>query len=802
MILQNWCLDFKGDRGLNCTVPCSLYSTLLKHSKIKDPYYNTNEYEIAELSKEDCEFYTNFEVDDELLGFKNVIIKFNALDTLCTITLNDSVIAKTNNMHRIYEFQVKEYLVPGDNRLTVYIHSPVKYMKKQNDKHYLWTNDFNIPGSGHLRKALYMSGWDWGPVLPDMGIYGKVELLAYNNNTLDNVQIRQRHINDIVELDLMLEGKGDFENTNAKVSLSHGKNKYTCDFKGVSGSINISNPKLWWPNGYGEQNLYHMKVELFENGMLIDSIEKDIGLRTLYVSTEPDKYGKEFAFIVNGVKIFSMGANYIPQDSIIPFVTKEKIKKLISNCVHANFNTIRVWGGGYYPDDYFYELCDEYGLIVWQDFMVACVNIYLRSEFKETITAEFIDVLKRIHHHASLGLLCGNNEMELALDVWKVESGELVKSDYIELYEKILPDICEKYAPDTFYWPSSPSSGGGFVDPSNENTGDTHFWEVWHNNKPFEAYRNHFSRFCSEFGFESFPCLKTIRSFTDEKNVNPFSLVMESHQKNKFGNSKILTYCSERYLYARNFETLIYASQLVQAEAIRYAVEHFRRNRGRCMGAIYWQLNDCWPVASWSSIDYYGRWKALHYAAKKFFAPVLLSAHEDGYNVTLNISNETMNSFIGKIQYEVKDNSFNEIISEHIKVDVKSLSSRDIIELDLTKYIEGYENTRYLVYSLIDEENQLISTQVLLFVKPKRFDFQKPVIDIKIKKENTQTMFFVTSDTLALNVELDFENLDLILSDNYFNITSKSPVVITAETHEPINILNENLKIKSVYDIR
>jgi len=375
-----------------------------------------------------------------------------------------------------------------------------------------------------------------------------------------------------------------------------------------------------------EDALLRHGVQSPPRGEVFDRCHKQLGLRTLTVSTEPDADGKgsEFCFVLNGVKIFSMGANLVPMDNLLSRITDQRWETIVRQAVDANFNTLRVWGGGYYPDSRFYELCDQYGLLVWQDFMVACANIYLTSEMAEEFTQEAICNLKRLHHHASLALLCGNNEMESGVINWGSRDNQLVRDDYTRLYGHLLPELCETYAPDTYYWPSSPSSGGGFDDPDNPAKGDTHYWEVWHGGVPFTTYRQKRFRFCSEYGFESFPSMKTIRTFAREEDMNCFSRVMENHQKCRGGNGKILRYLADNYLYPATFENLVYASQLLQADAIKYGVEHFRRQRGYCMGSTYWQFNDCWPVASWSSVDCFGRYKALHYAARKFYAPVAM----------------------------------------------------------------------------------------------------------------------------------------------------------------------------------
>jgi beta-mannosidase len=362
------------------------------------------------------------------------------------------------------------------------------------------------------------------------------------------------------------------------------------------------------------------------------------------ISQEKDEWGSEFAFMVNGIKIFAKGADYIPEDLIYSRITGERIEYLLDSCVRANFNCIRVWGGGYYPSDTFYEICDRLGLIVWQDLMYAC-NVYdLTREFEENIIEETRDNVKRIRHHASLGLWCGNNELEAAWCEWAVfkDHSAQLRADYIKQFEYILPKAVEESDHSTFFWPSSPSSGGCFDNPVDENRGDTHYWDVWHGLKPFEDYRNHYFRFCSEFGFQSFPSIKTVHTFTEEEDRNIFSRVMESHQKNGAANGKMLYYLSENFLYPKDFESLLYVTQVLQGMAIKFGVEHWRRHRGRCMGAVYWQLNDDWPVASWASIDYFGRWKALHYMAKNFFAPVAGSISRTENTIEAHIQNERM----------------------------------------------------------------------------------------------------------------------------------------------------------------
>ena len=714
MVLNNWKMTCGEYKDLECSAPCSMYSVLLEHELIENPFYGINEEKATLLSDLDCIFETEFTLDEETLDREYIELKFLGVDTICDIIVNGNTIDSVKNMHREYVYDVKNYVVKGKNTIRLELSSPVEYFKKMNNKHYLYTNGDTIAGAAHLRKAFYMSGWDWGPCLPDMGIWRPVVIEAYDGDKITDVYVKQNHKNNKVILDIEVEtahAKGyDLyaEIDGKEIVLKDGK-----------GKVEIENPKLWWVRGYGEQFLYPLTVKMVKNAKVLDVKTQRIGLRTLTVSTMRDETGSEFCFVLNGVKIFSMGANYIPQDNLLSRINPNRTKKLIESAIDANFNTLRIWGGGYYPEDEFYHLCDEYGIMVWQDFMVACCNVWLSEDMKAEFVAEAMYNVKRFRNHASLAILCGNNEMEEGVVNWGIGNSQLVKEDYIELYERILPEICKKYAPETFYWSASPSSGGGFDDPTCETRGDVHFWKVWHGGVPFTEYRKHKFRFCSEYGFESYPSIKTIKSFCKKEEMNCFSRVMENHQKCKGGNKKILMYLADNYLYPTSFESLVYASQLLQADAIKYGVEHFRRCRPYCMGSIYWQFNDCWPVASWSSVDCFGRYKALHYAAKKFYAPVAMGLFFEKNNLTVNISNETMDDFEGEVRIFQSDANFNVICSYTKEISVKALSSTDVFSEEfITENIYG----EYIYSELYDKNGNFIMKQTELFVPPKHFE--------------------------------------------------------------------------------
>lgn len=795
MLIKDWTLEWEGGTPLPCQAPCTLYGVLYDHHVIDNPFWGLNDQKLTALGERDCCFTAVFTPDEGLLDNDYVELVFSGLDTICHIYLNGQRLDKVQNMHREYRYDVKSRLQPGENTLRLAFQSPVQYFNEKGRRHYLYTNDGDtLPGAAHLRKALYMSGWDWGPALPDMGIFRDVRLEGYNTDRLDSVGIRQRHHDGIVDVTITASTRRDAGGElyaildGQRVRLEDGE-----------GCITVKNPKLWWVRGYGEPSLYDLDVELVKDGQVLDRVHKRIGLRTLTVSTQRDAHGEgsEFCFVNNGVKIFSMGANYIPQDNLLARVTPAKLEEMMGWCLDANFNTLRVWGGGYYPDDKFFDLCDENGILVWLDFMVACVNVRLSESFEKEFVEEAVYNVKRVQHHACLGLLCGNNEMEgLILDM-NLGANRLVLRDYLRLYEHLLPDICETYAPDTFYWPSSPSSGGGFDDPGAFNRGDTHYWKVWHGGVPFTEYRKLKFRFCSEYGFESFPSMKTIRSFCEEKDLNCFSRVMEDHQKCKGGNSKILRYLADNYLYPYSFENLVYVSQLLQADAIQYGVEHFRRQRGYCMGSIYWQFNDCWPVASWSSVDYYGRYKALHYAAKKFYAPVAMGLFLEDGRLTVNVSNETMNEFQGHVRLGLCQADMRELDGTVQDICVRPLSSADVLAYGLP---DGDPYSRYLYADLYDKAGRFILRQTELLVPPKHFQWQDPHIHLAFSQETGGVAIAVSASAFAKGVCIDFDGFDCTLSDNFFSLATPDAYHITARTVRSPQELQEHVTVKSLYD--
>lgn len=775
---------------LECSVPCSVYRSLYENGLIPDPYYRENEYSSTGISDLDSDFSKSFDVDAELLTSDMIYLRFECIDTLGEVSLNGRLLAQTDNMHRIWEFDVRDILREKDNLLTVKIKSPTKYCDEMQKKRPIWGQDMTYAGYPYLRKAHCMFGWDWGPILPDMGLLRDVSLNFYSGGRIKDVYYTQRHEKNCVKLKALIHTE-NIRCENALLTVTAPGGEIVCsrsvDLRDGSDihetEVTVEAPQLWWVNGFGEQPLYTCTVSLVCGGEAADVNSVRIGLRTLTVSREKDQWGEEFCFINNGVKIFAMGGNYIPEDQIVSRCSKERTLRLLDDCKAANFNFIRVWGGGYYPDGYFYDWCDENGIIVWQDFMFACSAYLLTDSFRSTVEAEVIDNVIRLRNHPSLGLWCGNNEVESAWEYWGLPDDPEAKRDYLILFEDIIPRLLKKYDPDTFYWPSSPSSGGGFKDASSNHAGDMHYWDVWHNFKPIEEFRKYHYRFCSEYGFESLPDIKTCRYFADgdKGDLDLCSNVMQAHQKCTQGNEKIMYYLAQMVNYPYSFERLVYCSQLVQADCIRSNVEHMRRARGRCMGSAYWQINDSNPVISWSSVDYFGRWKGLHYAARKFYAPILLSCDDtDPQRPVLNVSNETPEDINVLIRCRLR-NSRAEILAECVcEGSVPACTAKDMLVMELDGLLDGREDrrTRYLEYSL-EKDGATVSGGTTLFVRPKEFRFEKPGICCTVSETEDGFVLELTAENYAKSVCLSLKDSDCVFSDNWFDIHGGEPVRVT-----------------------
>lgn len=773
-------------------VPGSVYADLMADGTMPDPFWRENELDAFERMKKDYVYQRTFTVTEAQLAHAHVELVCEGLDTLAHVSLNGREIAFADNMHITWVWDVKEQLHAGENTLEIRFDSPILYCAKKAEEAPGWESSDATPGFRHLRKAHCMFGWDWGPRLPDAGIWRPIFLRTWDAARLENALMLQAHHDGVVDVTIRPEIAGESA-WSAEITAPDGEVMIIPETTAAEQVITIEHPQLWWPNGLGKQPLYRVTVRLATG----DTRVWRIGLRTMTVSREKDEWGEEFCHVVNGMKVFAMGADYIPEDNILARVTPERTRRLLEDCKAANFNAIRVWGGGYYPDDAFYDICDELGLLVWQDLMYACAFYDLTPDFERSIRVETQQNVARLRHHASLALICGNNEMEMFMAgansalinhrTWEfVPTYPHHITDYVKMFEYILPAIVKETAPQTYWWPASPSSGGNFDAPNDENRGDNHYWDVWHGEKPFTEYRKFFFRYASEFGFQSFPCLKSVEQFTLPDDRNIFSRVMERHQRNQAANGKILSYLSQTFRYPNSFDDLLYASQLMQAEAIRYGVEHWRRNRGRCMGAIIWQLNDIWPVASWASIDYYGRWKALHYAAKRFFAPVMISAEEEGElsqnpkineyhpaplekSFRLNVCNETLRDVTGEVVWALRTPEGEIVRQNQQTLTIPAMSAKWLDKVDCA---DASLTGHYVSFAFVVDD-VAVSEGTCIFCAPKHFEF----IDPRLTVETHGDTIIVTSYAYAKQVWLESEDADLLLDDNAFDMNPGTKVV-------------------------
>ncbi len=877
-------------------VPSTVYGTLLEKKLIPDPYYRDNELKATKLMDSDFLYETAFRADPDLPEKDRIFLRFDGVDTLSDITLDGVALGSTENMNRVYEYDVTAALREGgaerEHTLQVLLHSPTKFIAAAHRKDPIGYDQDAMPGFPHLRKAGCMFGWDWGPRLPDAGIFRPVELVGYDTARIGAVLIRQLHHvtgkgvcgNSVDRVDLTLnlttewmpeageravrpvacvtapdgtktESVGEILKRGRKTSLS---DNLTClaeplQMDRETISLAIADPKLWWPNGYGEQPLYHVEVRLeSEDGAVLDTWEKNIGLRTMTVNTDPipdEKWdphmtgqtrdlddglnrvtgngnttvaviqkdvkevpARNFAFEINGLQIFAMGADYVPEDNLLTRQSRARTDLLLASAKEAHFNCIRVWGGGYFYDDYLYDLCDEKGILIWHDLMFGCAAYELDAHFARNITLEIRENIRRLRSHPCIGLWCGNNENETQFENWDWPKTKKQFYDYIRMYECIIPEIVHEEDPDAFYWPSSPSSGGNFENSNAENAGDTHYWGVWHGGEPFTAYRHHHYRFLSEFGFQAFPSMQTVKRFTKPCDRNVFSRVMEMHQRNTAANGKIMNYLSQTYLYPKNFDELIYCSQLLQADAIRYGVEHFRRFRGTCMGTVVWQLNDIWPVASWASLDYYGNWKALHYAEKRMFSPVLLSCEEHGeidqkpfpntlpvpvdISADLHVANETAEPVTGTVFWALRNPDSSVVREGSFAVTAPAFGGTWLPHLDFN----GEDPLEVHLSYALAVKGEVISRGSTLFCAPKHYHFLDPELTVT-GDGDTLT---VTAKNFAKAVSVETESHVLRLDDNFVDMeagTRTFRVLPGRDFSDPgRRTEKEKLRVRSVYE--
>ncbi len=806
-LTDNWEFRQAGkDNWLPASVPGTVHSDLINNKIIEDPFYRLNEKQLQWIDKADWEYRTFFLARNDLTDQDRIELLFNGLDTYAKVYLNEKLVLEADNMFRTWTVDVKKHLRSGRNELKVILESPTRKgleALKAFGFQLAADNDQSETGemgsdrvSPYVRKAPYHFGWDWGPRLVTSGIWRGIELRAWDLGKIGDIRLINNSLSqEKAELTAKVEIVTTKDQEFQVIIYIDAKNAYSgiwnleSGIKTVEIPITIDNPELWQPNGYGMQKVYNIKVELLVGDKLLDVRETSTGLRNVKLVQDPDPDGKgrSFYFEVNGKPVFAKGANYIPNDVFLDRVSPEKYEFIVKSAADANMSMLRVWGGGIYEDDLFYDLCDKYGIMVWQDFMFACAMYPGNDEFLESVRLEAVDNVKRLRNHPSVVLWCGNNEIEAAWGPYDEKRGwgwkqrytevqrDIIWKAYDTLFHHILPKVIEQEDPGRAYWHSSPSAGMGQLASYETTSGDMHYWGVWHGLHPFSDFRKYRSRFMSEYGFQSFPEFNSVKKYTEPGDYSIESEVMAAHQRSGIGNLRIRQYMEEDYQIPADFEQFLYVGQLLQAEAIKLAVESHRAEMPYCMGSLYWQINDCWPVASWSGIDYYGRWKALHYFIREAFKPTVIVCKENADLINFKIVSDS--DEIGKLKLETRLIDFSGNILwqgvHEFGVEEPEMS------FPVSEILGNIDPALVVLVSTLKKNSEIIDTDLHYFVKPKELKLTDPHIKTVIKEEGEIIQITLTSDNLAKNVFLYAEGMEGQFSDNYFDMLPGQTVTVS-----------------------
>jgi beta-mannosidase len=801
---------------LPATVPGDVHLDLLANKKIPDPFVRDNEAKLQWIENEGWEYRLNFNATPALLARANVDLVFDGLDTAAQVYLNGVQVLAADNMFRVWRVPAKGRLKAGKNLLRVVFPSPIKAAQEvaAGDAFRLRSK---TEDKTYIRKAAYEYGWDWGPRFVTSGIWRPVRLEAWDKVRIADFAIRQRDVSkEVAHVDAEVEVEATTAGP-ARVSVRYADNGKPVTLTTLANlhagrnvidiPLEIRKPKLWYPAGYGEQPLYQFTAQVGRVGQPADERKAKAGLRSIVLHRELDKWGRSFELVVNGIPVFAKGADVIPFDSFPNRVTTADYRRILESARDANMNTIRHWGGGYYETEEFYSICDELGIMVWQDFMFGNDWQPGTYAFKLNVEAEAEDQVRRLRNHPSIVLWSGNNETEAAFS-WgprptlPPDVRLLIWQDYLTVFSGILPRVVARLDPETPYWPSSPSAD---YEPLNEHyqSGDAHIWDVWHGRVPFATYETHHARFVTEYGFQSFPEMKTIEAFTQaEDRTGILTPVMLAHQKNNEGNSIIHDYLLKDYPEPKDFASFLYVSQVLQAEGIKIGAEHFRRSRPETMGSIFWQLNDCWPVASWSSIDYYGRWKALQYYARRFYAPILVSPHvEDGSLKVYIVSDKTATTPV-TLRVRLMDFDGKVLLEDSRAVDVSPLTSKVYLDWPLKKLADAgaADTSRVFVVADLTAGGAEVSRNLVYLAPTKHVHLKLAALKVETAGANGRYKVRITSPVLARSIYISFGDLDVKLSDNYFDLLPGETAEITATSSASLDAVKAQLKVVSLTD--
>jgi beta-mannosidase len=803
-----WQVSKEGDSEvIAATVPGSIHTDLLAAKKIPDPYFGDNERKVQWVGEAAWTYRRSFDVSADLLAREHLLLRCEGLDTLATLRINGTEIGKTENMFRTYEFDVKKLLKPGANTIEVSFDSVLPYIRAKDKERHLPTWD--LSGTAYIRKEPCNFGWDWGPRLITCGIWKNIALIAYDTARINDVLISQDHATSgKVGLNISVDA-----NAKEGVPLTY---KATVSLDGVEvgvssgilqegkgdAKITITHPKLWWPVGMGNHPLYTVKVELLDGqGRLLDTKTSRIGLRVMKVHQKTAD--SPMYLEVNGVKFFAKGANWIPADNFPNRIPKGRLRRYVEDAAACNMNTLRFWGGGHYEEDELLDACDELGVCLWIDFKFACSSYPAFDDaFLDNVRLEVRDNLKRLGSHPSIAVLCGNNEVMMLRDKeWSAR--KMGENDYYKLFRDVIGGEAKKAAPQIDYVTGSPDCG------------DDHFWKVWHGGAPFEAYRTAHG-FMSEFGFQSFPDPKTVAAFTEPADRNSvYSGMILYHERSpnnaplrfdtvREGIDKIMKMIVLNFREPKDFESTIWLSQINQGYGIKLGAESWRREMPRSMGCVYWQYNDIWPSISWSSVDYFGRWKALQYMAARFYGPLLVSGVEDVKEgkVDLYVTSDRMSGCNGKVAWSVTDVTGKPIKSGSGEVEIAAHSSRRVQSIGLKDEIRQWGANNLIVWMTLDVDGKRESENMVTFVHPKELELMDPKLSADIEERQGKFVVTLKAEHPALWSWLDVDGVDARCSDNFMHVTKEKPVSITISPAQPMSkeAFAKALRIRSLFD--
>ncbi len=796
-------------------VPGCVHTDLLNNKLIDDPFYRDNEKKMQWIGKTDWEYQTSFNVTPETLARKHLELVFEGLDTYADASLNNEPLLSTDNMFRTWRVDAKRLAKVGANTLVIRFRSPINEvlpLMAKMDYELPASNDQGEKTSPHTRKAPYQYGWDWGPRFVTSGIWRPVSLEAWDDARVADLHLLPREIradlaNLTAELEIVsgtnIEATILLNDVTDKSVVAQRRLRLTPGTNRVAFEFAVSHPRLWWPNGLGAHPLYTFEARLIIAGKLADQTTRRTGLRALELRQQRDESGKSFMFVINGAPVFAKGGNWIPADSFPSRVTKDKYRELLESARDANMNMLRVWGGGIYESDDFYDLCDEMGILVWQDFMFGCSMYPGDQKFLDNVRQEATDNVTRLRNHPSIVIWVGNNEIETAWKHWgwKEKLPAKLWDDYLKLFHGVLPEVCSALDPSRPYWPSSPSSNLE-ADPESQKMGDLHYWQVWHAAAPFTDYEKQFPRFMSEYGFQSFPQLDTVSTYTAPSDRDIQSPVMMAHQKHPRGNQLIREYMLREYPEPKDFESFLYVSQVLQAEGIKIGAEHLRRIMPHNMGSLFWQIDDCWPVASWSSIDYTGRWKALQFYARRFYGDILLSQHEENGNLNFYAVSDRLQSTAAQLQVSLLDFEGHQLWNRQQPVEISALSSKSYLTIPIETLLTGKDAKSVFVLAELSVGGKPASQNEHFFQPFKNLSMARPQISVKAVPGRKGFIITLASDKLARAVYLSAPNVPGVFADNYFDLVPGRKVEVEFRTRGSVTLTDfrKLLTIRSLAD--